>query len=74
MDWMAVLGVAVKAKILVQAVQEIPHQLLHHKVAMVALVVLLSGAVAVAVAVLLLLELLQQAHLVALEALVQRHL
>jgi hypothetical protein len=74
MDWMAVLGVAVKAKILVQAVQEIPHQLLHLKVAMVVLVVLLLAAEVVAVAVLLLLELLQQARLAVLAVLVQLHL
>jgi len=68
MDWMAVLVAAVKAKILVLAAQEIPHQHRHLKVAMAALVVLLLAAEVVAAAVLLLLELLQQARLAALVA------
>jgi hypothetical protein len=71
---LVVLAAVVKVKILALVAQEIPRQLLHHKAAMVALAVLLSEAAVVVAEVLLLLELLQQVHLGALEVLVQRHL
>ena len=71
---LVVLAAVVKVKILALVAQGIPRQLLHHKVAMVALAVLLSEVAVAAAEVLLLLELLQQAHLVALGVLVQRHL
>ena len=69
-----VLEVVVKVKILALVAQEIPRQLLHLKVAMVALAVLLLAAVVAAVAVHLLLELPQRVHLAAQGVLVQHHL
>jgi hypothetical protein len=71
MDWMAALAAAVKVKILALVAQEIPHQHLHHKVTMAVLAALLLAAAAGEVVALRLLELLQQAHLAALAALVQ---
>jgi len=68
------LEAAVKVKILALVAQEIPHQLLHLKVAMAVLVALLLAAVAEEAVALRLLELLQQARLAVLAVLVQLHL